>query len=295
MKISEYDAFGPWIYEVNEDHPLPPLFVPFYKEDGNCLMRIKIPRNIERINANPGMDLYDCVIGLYQDHIYILKRKDKLVEESSARYSEIIGIEALYQLLAGTLTLYLSDGKITIPFNVVSNNVIMKLIGIIRSRYSEKTYEDSNHYCFDGNPSVETLFRNLLNTMKSEEDLRICAVQRSISLKLNNGSYIDRLWHFFAGRKLLNTLHLSNSRELIILTRGRNFREGRGPNYDYAITYLPFEKLRGVFIENNERYSGLVELQLKMSGQDFKFYFEQTNKESIHFYHELGCCGSLLH
>ncbi len=295
MKVSEYDAFGPWIYEVSDEHPLPPLFVPFYKEDGNCLMRIKIPRNIERRNARPGMDLYDYVVGVYQDHIYILKRKDKQVEQSSAYFSEINGIEVLYQLLEGTLTIYLTDNKITIPFNVVSNKVIMRVVGIIRSRYSNKIYEDNDHYCFDNEPAVETLFRNLLSGMKSEEDIRICAVQRSISLELNKGSFIDRLIHFFKGRMLLNTLHLSNSRELIIITRGRAFMEGRISNYDYAITYLPFERLRGILIENDERYSGLVALDIKLSGQDLKFYFEQMNKESIDFYNNLGCCHSLAH
>jgi hypothetical protein len=294
MKVSEYDAFGPWIYEVSEEHPLPPLFVPFYKEDGNFLMRIKIPRNIERKNAKPGMDLYDYVIGLYEDHIYILKREDKQVEERSVYFDEINGIEALSRLLAGTLTIYLTDGKIEIPYNLVSNNVVMKLVGLIRNRYSKKTYEDNDPYCFDNNPAVETLFTNLLFKMKSEEDLRICAVQRSIPLKLNKANFFEQLKYFITPRKLFNTLHLSNSRELIILTRGKAFKEGRVPNYAYAITYLPFERLSGVLIENDEEYSGLAALHIKLPGQDFKFYFEQMNKESIHYYNNLGCCARLM-
>ena len=29
MRISEYDAFGPWLYEIDDGHPMPPLFVPY--------------------------------------------------------------------------------------------------------------------------------------------------------------------------------------------------------------------------------------------------------------------------
>ena len=28
MRVSEYDAFGPWVYMIDEDHPLPSLFAP---------------------------------------------------------------------------------------------------------------------------------------------------------------------------------------------------------------------------------------------------------------------------
>ena len=33
MRVSEYDAFGPWAYEIDEDHPLPPLFVPYVEDE----------------------------------------------------------------------------------------------------------------------------------------------------------------------------------------------------------------------------------------------------------------------
>ena len=31
MYPSEYDAFGPWIYEITEAHPLPALFAPYVR------------------------------------------------------------------------------------------------------------------------------------------------------------------------------------------------------------------------------------------------------------------------
>ena len=79
--VSEYDAFGPWIYKITEKNPMPALFFPYYKENNNYLMLIKIPRDIERRKAKPDMDLYDYVIGMYEEYGYILKRNGKEVEE----------------------------------------------------------------------------------------------------------------------------------------------------------------------------------------------------------------------
>ena len=289
MVVSEYAAFGPWIYEVNEEHPMPPLFVPYYKEDNNYLLQVKVPRDIERLKAKQDMDLYDFVIGMYEDHIYILKRNNKLVEEIRIFYTEIEGIEDLRELLKGTLTIYLKNNEIVIPYNTVSIDVIMKLTGIIRVRYTKRTFDEKIDYYFDKDLNVDTLYINLLSSLKSDgRVIRICAVQRSISLEFKEGSFLERIQHFLSGKILLNTLHLSNSKELIILTRGKVFNKNKLKNYSYAITYIPFEKLCSVIIENYMKYSGLVVLNLKLSEKEFKFYFEQINRESIDFYLNLN-------
>lgn len=93
FRVSEYDAFGTWIYKITEKHLMPPLFIPYYKEEKDYLMLIKIPRDIERRKANPDMDLYDYVIGMYDNYGYILKRKDKEVEEIRFYYDEVESIE----------------------------------------------------------------------------------------------------------------------------------------------------------------------------------------------------------
>ena len=71
--ISEYDAFGPWIYEIDEEHPLPELFEPYVVREG-AITLMKIPRQIERRNASPDMQLYDYVIGAYKNRVSIFKR-----------------------------------------------------------------------------------------------------------------------------------------------------------------------------------------------------------------------------
>jgi len=289
MFVSEYDAFGPWIYEVDENHPLPPLFVPYYKEDSNCLMIIKIPRNIERRNAEPSMDLYDYVIALYENYIYMLKRIGKNIEESRFFYKDIEGIEDLRQILDGALTLYLKNTKLIISYNTVSSDIIMKFIKIIRDRYTELDFNIKRDYYYDENLNIDNLYINLLRNIKSnDQDIQISAVQSSIPLKLVKGSITEMIEHFISGTILLNTLHLTNNKELIIITRGRSFNKNRLVNYDFSITYIPFNNLSSIIIGNYEKYSDLVELNLKLTEKEFKFYFEQTNNKSIDFYNNIS-------
>jgi len=287
--VSEYDAFGPWIYEVNEEHLMPPLFVPYYKEDNNCLMVIKIPRNIDRGNARPDMDLYDYVIGLYEDYIYILKRVDKNVEESRAFYSNIEGIEDYRLLLKGKLTIYLNKNKIVIPYKTISSDIILKLIGIIRDRYTKRSFDIKRDFYSDVDLNVEALYRNLLRDIKAiNPDLQICAVQRSIHLKLSKGNIAEVAGHFLSRPELLNSLHLTNNKELIIFTRGRPLKKNTDLNYDFHITYIPIEKLSSLTVENYEKYDKLVVINLKLTGKEFRFYFEEANKRSIDFYNNIN-------
>lgn len=289
ITVSEYDAFGPWIYEVNEEHPLPPLFVPYYKSGDNSLMVIKIPRNLERRNARPDMDLYDYVIGLYEDSIYILKRVDQHVEESRVYYSNIEGIEDHRRLLKGTLTIFLDHNKLVIPYNTISSNIIVKFIGIIREKFIQKSYEIKSEFDSEEDFGVEVLYRNMLKDIKSIiPDIRVCAVQRSIPLKLARGNFVERIGHFLSRPILLNSLHLTNNKELIVFTRGRAIIKKGKANYDYSTIYIPIEKLGIIIPVSDEKYDGLGAINLKLSGQDFRFYFEQTNRKSIDFYSNLN-------
>ena len=64
LDIAEYNAFGPWAYEISDKYPLPRLFAPYFAADDNAVLKINIPRETERRNASPGMDLYDYVVAL---------------------------------------------------------------------------------------------------------------------------------------------------------------------------------------------------------------------------------------
>ncbi len=49
MAITEYDAFGPWIYEITDKHPLPPQFETQVEEhDYEILIKYHVILNVEK-------------------------------------------------------------------------------------------------------------------------------------------------------------------------------------------------------------------------------------------------------
>jgi hypothetical protein len=289
-KKAEYNAFGPWIIEITDQYPLPPLFIPYYKEDGIDLMRIKIPRNIERRNANPDMDLYDYVIGLYENRIYILERLENDVKETKILYDEIEGLENFVDFLSGKLTIFLNDRKVIIPYNAVSEQIINSMIKIIRDRYIGKSYQKL-HSPYDGEKSniKEMLYMNLLNQMRvNSETFDIVVIQPSVMLQKNKKGISQKILQFLYGKKLLSSLHLANEAEILVISRGKPFKTRTDVIYSHSHIYIPIEKLQSIILEKDDYFDNLQRLYMKTNKHTFMFYFDESNKESKDYYRNLG-------
>ena len=85
----EYDRFGPWVVEISDEDPPPPLFVPHLSRTDTPLLSVKIPRVISRRDARPGMDLYDYLVSLYEEDVVVLERQDHHVEARTIRYADV--------------------------------------------------------------------------------------------------------------------------------------------------------------------------------------------------------------
>ena len=283
----EYHCFGPWILEITDENPMPPLFVPYYKETNNYLMLIKVPMNIDRSQAKPGMDLYRYVIGMYDNYFYLLERNEKEVSETKFSYSEIEGIENFSDLLIGKLTIYLKYRKVTINYSSVSGDIITKLIGIIRDRYSERKY---NKVLLDNNQSqgIDRVYINLLDSMKSCGDLlNISAVQPSIKVKALNQSILKKLLCHINQQKLLSVIYLSNDKELLVLSRGKPFRYRSDSIISYNLIYIPIEKIQGIELVRDEAYYDLQKFYIKINDYAFVFYIDINNKLFQDYYKNL--------
>lgn len=289
-KKAEYNAFGPWILEINDQYPLPPIFIPYYKEDGIDLMRIKIPRNIERRNANPDMDLYDYVIGLYENHIYIMERLENDVKETKILYDEIEGLENFVDILLGKFTIFLNDRKVIIPYNAVSEQIINSMIRIIRDRYSRKSYQILNSpYDREKNNIKEILYINLLDQMRvNNETFDITVIQPSVMLQRNKKGIRQKALQFLYGERLLGSLHLANESEILVISRGKPFKTRTDVIYSYSHIYIPIEKLQSIVLEKDDYYDNLQRFYIETNKHTFMFYFDESNKESKNYYRDLG-------
>ena len=278
---AEYHSFGPWIFEISEKHPLPPIFIPYYKKFDDQLLLVKIPRNIDRKDAKPGMDLYDYVIGMYEDYMYILERKDNTVEENKITYREIEGLNILNDLLIGELTLYLTNRVLKIPYNTVSDDLIHKMVKISRDRYANAVclLKGKNAYEPNQLKKTDVLFSNLLKDMERNGDLfNNIFVQPAVNLKTNKSNILRKIFKI-TREKLLNSLYLTNDKELAVITRGQLITKGRDAIYSYSHTYIPFEKLQDIVLDNDENYNNLKRLFFRTDHHTFMFYFENGNKQ----------------
>lgn len=277
---SEYHAFGPWIIEINQKYPLPPLFVPYYKEADDHLLLIKIPRNIDRKDAKPGMHLYDYVIGLYEDFLYILERKDTMVVAAKLTYDEIAGMNDFNNLLLGELTLYLTDRVIKIRYNTVSHDLITKLITIIRDRYTTKVNtHGQNNFDSINLKKNDILFFNLLNNMQKNNELfNTILFQPTTALKSTHDNILQKAFRIISQDKLLSSIHLINNKELVVVTRGKLIRKRKEAIYSYSLTYMPLDKIQEVLQCDDPHYNNIKQLHLKTYIHSFVFYFDSGNK-----------------
>jgi hypothetical protein len=251
-------------------------------------MLIKIPRGIERRNATPGMDLYDYIIGMYEDYIYLLERKEKTVIKKIISYGEIEMVENFTDLLLGKLTIYTKDKKAEILYSTASEGIITELIKIIINKYAKKSYYEVQNGSYQ-EQEIEVRYMNLLNSMKLSGDIiDISVVQPSIEVKIIDQSLLIKLLHLIIKKYLLPSLHLSNTKELIIISRGNFFKQGvRNAVYSCAISYIPIEKIKGIELIKDNTYYNLQMLKIKLENYTQMFYLDVNNKAAEEYYMNL--------
>jgi hypothetical protein len=271
-RYPEYDAFGPWIYLIDERHTLPPLFHPYGEALGESLMCFKIPRNIERRDAHPHMNLYDAVIAVFEDRILYLERKERIhgidgTEEYTAETlipMDMVKSVTMYTcLLRGELTLHTRSRDILIPFNTVSEDTILNTVRLIRSlivRGDGPVSLDlpAREY------SLTTMEHGFVNMIKGicarDESLRPAAYQRDLTYRIPRSFSWAPMNSLGLKERLLSTFAvLGNAGELVVVHR--RFYPGRASSECYAYTYhfIPAASLERVIrCPTDGPYPGLM-------------------------------------
>ena len=285
MRTAEYDAFGPWIIEVDSEELLPKLYNGIVDMGKNYDILIKIPRDIERRNADSNMDLYDYVLGIYNNELLIYKREDKSVTQDSIKLEDIIFIEEISSLLSGNVILKTALKKFEINFNTVSLTVITKLISIIR-RLTRKIYFDIPLEILpDSNiQNLDIFFTNKVNQMKyEEEDLHVLALQPSINLSYEDYATYKKIYLRIMSGHLQSCLYLTNYSELIVLRYGKNFSRINDSDYSFSITYIPFNMITPPVLTDSSQTSELDVISIGKDDNIIDFIFTDNNifKESL--------------
>jgi len=282
MRDPEYDRFGPWILEISEADPLPPLFVPAMTRTEEPLFCIKIPRPMDRRDLSPGMNMYDYVVALYDDDFLVLERVEAEVIQLIFSYRDILAIRHSEDLLDGNLHIYLAKKSYNIPYSTVSAVLVEKLTELIRDRYHSGTsYTDAGSEVPVSTADTENLsfyFNGLLkNSRSSHPNTRLLAVQTEIAVHTVNDNFWRRLFYGAIDKRLLESMHLYNGCELEIVSRGRKWGYRWQAIYGKETLYLPLEKLKAMQKSPEKNNQGIESVDLETDGSSHAFLFVSSN------------------
>lgn len=132
----EFDAFGPWIYEVRTPDEVPPLYRAHTIDVEAARAVLKVPRPIERRDATPTMHLYDHLLVAGPDELTVLSRDGERYRERSVPYGRIGAAQVSVSLLDGRLRLVDatpgSGGELlSLAFNGVSLGAVEQLVDLL--------------------------------------------------------------------------------------------------------------------------------------------------------------------
>lgn len=278
MAISEYDAFGPWIYEIDSEHPAPALFQPYLKQQ-TYLKRLKIPRNIERRKATPDMELYDFVLEAGEKNIRILKREGVQVSERVIPYSELEYVRLSRIILNGNCTFSAGGKQTEVLFNAISFQLMQEFLRLIRDRYAAKERRALPAQPMT-QPLPDVLFVNLARDLQETgEHFSVMAFQPERQLVRLKKTLVPH-------RRIKSpaVMHMTDGRELLLVERQSPAFKAKQRELGYSYTFMPLEKLKNAEIKESAVYSNIEECHLKGEQGDFYFLAHQQEESVLNYY-----------
>ncbi len=288
-RTAEYDAFGPWVFEIDDQQTMPPLFVNVYKVSEPPVMLIKIPRKIDRRDAKPDMHLYDYVIAALSTQLYILKRVNNSVEERRLPYQDIVAVKNATALLKGQLVLYLLDETLTIEYNTVSEVIMLRLINIIREKY--KTQEKVlNLRPLEYNiNTIEHRYALIVDQFKQRDNrIRLVAYQPPSILTPRKKRLFSKAVSVLSKKQMMSsTAFITNDTELIVLQRDKRVRSVRQPDLSCSMLFLPFSSITKVSRTQDDTQNVLRVLNIGTDACTFSFLYGDRGRQMKELYQEL--------
>ena len=285
MGNQEYDRFGPWAIEISELDPVPPLFQPYLTSEETPLLSVKVPRKIERRNARPGMNLYDYVVTLYHEELNILERVLDDVRSVTCPYRDIQCILHGEDLLAGRLRLILSKEAFEFPYSTVSSVLIERMVELVRQRYADQERVLTIGQDLDASEQgMSFYYAGVLKRLNSKSpEMQVLACQMETPIRKYESRALRSLFFGVIGKQLLESLHLSDGRELCMMDQGRTYRYRGFPVYTRNIYYLPISKITGISWDVDEKNPIVMNLTVENPGGRFSFAFVSDNRSIASF------------
>jgi hypothetical protein len=279
--IKEHDRFGPWVFEISDDDPIPPIFQSFADTSTPSILSFKVPRRIERRKASPGMDLYDYLIILREENFEILQRQGNEVEKITAAYKDILSIRCSQDLLRGTVSLITGEKTYSFPFNTVSEELIDRMICILLERFPKlaSPREVDDEVSAD-EKKLGPHFSRLLNKERREEPQQRCfGAQGQVLVSSKDDSLLKRLWYGVIDKRTFESLHFCDGQILKILGRAQLYRYRGRADYTIDKIYIPLASFTGMDWKPDPRQQDVMILNYKVGRESFSFAVTRDNIE----------------
>ena len=86
-----------------------------------------------------------------------------------------------------------------------------------------------------------------------------------------------RLLFGVIGKKLMESIHMSDGKELVITSRGRIFRYLRQAEYARYSLHVPIDRVVGLSWAPDRQNKSVIRLTVKCEGSEFTFGFAKGN------------------
>ena len=286
LRTTEFDAFGPWIYQVTTPDDIPRLFRSHPVDVAGALLILKVPRNIERRDADPTMDLYDRLLVADDGGLTVLTRVESTFTVAALRWEEIAAVSTSVDLLDGRLTLLSAHAPLVIPFNGSSQESIIRLVELVRSRYVARadTAPIPSSALDTAVPAVETDLQNLhTRLLRTEPALRPVAAQQRASIRSADPRPVVRaLWNLWP-TALQSALYYADGRELVILHRRSAIARGFTPVHSIARTAVALDRGTRIEVLDSPRFAAvrIVVVHLDENRLELPFVAPSTAPELL--------------
>lgn len=236
--LKEYDAFGPWILPIRSEADMPKRFRPFYPEHRDAVFLYKIPRDIDRVQALPGWDLYTTVLAVHDDRLSVMRLSDGKATAHESDWNAVVATVTHTNLLLGGWKLLLADGSsVEIEHNSVSSDMMAKITAFARDKWRRSGRRpEAADVPTSVDVSEEYFFRNKLH------GLRHTTAPSAVPIHYEPK---NRWCRDERGRIALTTglMIVDTPDEFVIFNRGRATRPWHLHTYASNIIEIPHNRL----------------------------------------------------
>lgn len=234
--LAEYDAFGPWIDQVRSEIGMPRVFRPWYAEFSAAQFLLKIPRDVDRSAARPGMDLYAAVLAVHSDGVCLLRLEDGHVTRQDAAWPQVVACGTYTNLLLARWSLLLADGSaIHVRYNSVGTPTMAKVTQFVRAS-TVSDLEPPTQPALLAVPVPQDFFGSKLANLQWTFPAPVVPIH----VEPRNRLCRDR-----RNRRRLSTgvMVVDTPRELVLVSCGEPMRSLFMPNYATNVLVVPYGRL----------------------------------------------------